>query len=617
MHNYFRIAKYNLFNDVVSTFLVLLTLTATFSLSTTLLIVIFNALRSTHLELQIITIYIIFLLIIFAITYINLYSLYKLSFLRREKYYAKLRIIGTTEKQLLNGIVLENLILSAITILISSLVVKSLISFLTYLSLNSLEILTFINLKHLTNSILLYLISSLLFVVMLVIVLHKIKKYSFSMIIIDALKDKKEFLKRKYIRDRSDNKNIINQYIYMNIMKRSKDISLITIAMILLFSILISSLIFFNTINSSLKSIETRVNNNDLLVKIKNQINDDISNEQRLEFINNINKISNVEDVISLRMNQVLVGMIVNGSDLKRNSGIKVQKNKAIISLNVLSVGDKKFKEISNNKDIVIINNYNGKDILKDNIKEIKICADNGSDYKNSKLDENKCSTYDKFLITKNDEYNYNWLDDNLTIIISDQLYDELHSKYNHFSETNIDDIDGVKYSEIYIKTNDIDKTIHEINNNNLGLNLEIENLYKTKKDLSNSKMALLVAIGILNALIVVSIIINLLNIMFNIVMYRKKEFKILKIFGLKNKDIIKMMFMETSYYLIKSILTGIIIGIIFGYLMCFFLKLFYSNSIFIFSVPILIIGILILLLLIFVYGVIFLMSGEIRKKSI
>ena len=68
--------------------------------------------------------------------------------------------------------------------------------------------------------------------------------------------------------------------------------------MILLFSILISSLIFFNTINSSLKSIETRVNNNDLLVKIKNQINDDISNEQRLEFINNINKISNVEDVI-------------------------------------------------------------------------------------------------------------------------------------------------------------------------------------------------------------------------------------------------------------------------------------------------------------------------------
>lgn len=129
MHNYFRIAKYNLFNDVVSTFLVLLTLTATFSLSTTLLIVIFNALRSTHLELQIITIYIIFLLIIFAITYINLYSLYKLSFLRREKYYAKLRIIGTTEKQLLNGIVLENLILSAITILISSLVVKSLISF--------------------------------------------------------------------------------------------------------------------------------------------------------------------------------------------------------------------------------------------------------------------------------------------------------------------------------------------------------------------------------------------------------------------------------------------------------------------------------------------------------
>lgn len=129
--------------------------------------------------------------------------------------------------------------------------------------------------------------------------------------------------------------------------------------------------------------------------------------------------------------------------------------------------------------------------------------------------------------------------------------------------------------------------------------------------------MALLVAIGILNALIVVSIIINLLNIMFNIVMYRKKEFKILKIFGLKNKDIIKMMFMETSYYLIKSILTGIIIGIIFGYLMCFFLKLFYSNSIFIFSVPILIIGILILLLLIFVYGVIFLMSGEIRKKSI
>lgn len=437
------------------------------------------------------------------------------------------------------------------------------------------------------------------------------------MIIIDALKDKKEFLKRKYIRDRSDNKNIINQYIYMNIMKRSKDISLITIAMILLFSILISSLIFFNTINSSLKSIETRVNNNDLLVKIKNQINDDISNEQRLEFINNINKISNVEDVISLRMNQVLVGMIVNGSDLKRNSGIKVQKNKAIISLNVLSVGDKKFKEISNNKDIVIINNYNGKDILKDNIKEIKICADNGSDYKNSKLDENKCSTYDKFLITKNDEYNYNWLDDNLTIIISDQLYDELHSKYNHFSETNIDDIDEVKYSEIYIKTNDIDKTIHEINNNNLGLNLEIENLYKTKKDLSNSKMALLVAIGILNALIVVSIIINLLNIMFNIVMYRKKEFKILKIFGLKNKDIIKMMFMETSYYLIKSILTGIIIGIIFGYLMCFFLKLFYSNSIFIFSVPILIIGILILLLLIFVYGVIFLMSGEIRKKSI
>lgn len=437
------------------------------------------------------------------------------------------------------------------------------------------------------------------------------------MIIIDALKDKKEFLKRKYIRDRFDNKNIINQYIYMNIMKRSKDISLITIAMILLFSILISSLIFFNTINSSLKSIETRVNNNDLLVKIKNQINDDISNEQRLEFINNINKISNVEDVISLRMNQVLVGMIVNGSDLKRNSGIKVQKNKAIISLNVLSVGDKKFKEISNNKDIVIINNYNGKDILKDNIKEIKICADNGSDYKNSKLDENKCSTYDKFLITKNDEYNYNWLDDNLTIIISDQLYDELHSKYNHFSETNIDDIDGVKYSEIYIKTNDIDKTIHEINNNNLGLNLEIENLYKTKKDLSNSKMALLVAIGILNALIVVSIIINLLNIMFNIVMYRKKEFKILKIFGLKNKDIIKMMFMETSYYLIKSILTGIIIGIIFGYLMCFFLKLFYSNSIFIFSVPILIIGILILLLLIFVYGVIFLMSGEIRKKSI
>jgi putative ABC transport system permease protein len=563
-------------------------------------------------------IYAFILLVIFLIVFINIYSLYSVIFLRREKYYAKLKVIGATEKQIFCGIILENIILLIITVLLSFLIINALMNYITDISLNSLDVLNFVNIRYLSNSIYVYLIPSALFVISLFLVIFKMKKFLSSIVIVEALKSKKEFLNKNNSKEELDGKNIINQYIYMNIKKRRKDALLITLAITLLFSILISSLVFFNIIKYSTKNIETLTANNNLLVKIENKKNNNVTNNQRLEFISDIAGISEVDDIVSFRMNQILLGMILSPNDLKSTTNIKQENNKIIISLNVLSIGDKKFKEISNNKDVIIIDNYNGKSILEKRLSEVILCADYGSDYKNSLIDESKCSTYRNILITDDERYNYNWLDDNLTIIVSDQLFDQLHLNYNYFGETNIDYIDDAKYSDVYIKTSDVTKTIAMIDSfNNLGLNILFEDLNEMKENLRNSKLAILVVVGMINILISISIIINILNIILNIVVYRKKEFLTLRILGMKRKHITKIIFLETAYYLIKGIIMGFLVGISFGYLIYMALKLFFKDSIFIFDIPFAVIFISIICVLIFLYASVLIMSNGIKTRKI
>ncbi len=622
MLNYFRIAKYNIFDNVISTIFTILTLIVSFSLSITLSIITFNTLNNSNSEMPLnfglMIIYAFILLVIFLIVFINIYSLYSVIFLRREKYYAKLKVIGATEKQIFCGIILENIILLIITVLLSFLIINALMNYITDISLNSLDVLNFVNIRYLSNSIYVYLIPSALFVISLFLVIFKMKKFLSSIVIVEALKSKKEFLNKNNSKEELDGKNIINQYIYMNIKKRRKDALLITLAITLLFSILISSLVFFNIIKYSTKNIETLTANNNLLVKIENKKNNNVTNNQRLEFISDIAGISEVDDIVSFRMNQILLGMILSPNDLKSTTNIKQENNKIIISLNVLSIGDKKFKEISNNKDVIIIDNYNGKSILEKRLSEVILCADYGSDYKNSLIDESKCSTYRNILITDDERYNYNWLDDNLTIIVSDQLFDQLHLNYNYFGETNIDYIDDAKYSDVYIKTSDVTKTIAMIDSfNNLGLNILFEDLNEMKENLRNSKLAILVVVGMINILISISIIINILNIILNIVVYRKKEFLTLRILGMKRKHITKIIFLETAYYLIKGIIMGFLVGISFGYLIYMALKLFFKDSIFIFDIPFAVIFISIICVLIFLYASVLIMSNGIKTRKI
>jgi len=217
----------------------------------------------------------------------------------------------------------------------------------------------------------------------------------------------------------------------------------------------------------------------------------------------------------------------------------------------------------------------------------------------NNKYDLKIVKILDEYIQFISSEYN------NLKVIVSTETLKKITNAEN------TDIVHSEEWMSIYIDSNDpykIDKEVEGIEGVT-GTNYE-----DISKEIQNIDLIEKIVIYTFIILIALFSCLNIVNTIFSSIILRKKEFAMLKSIGMSNKQINKMLFLETIFYGLDAIIYGILISLIILYVMYIALI---KTSMFAFYVPI---GNIILCIAIS-YVVIFLATvfakGKIRKQNI
>ena len=144
-----------------------------------------------------------------------------------------------------------------------------------------------------------------------------------------------------------------------------------------------------------------------------------------------------------------------------------------------------------------------------------------------------------------------NWLS-NSYLIISDEMFDKI-AKTNNL--------------DIYYKASNADKLQDELDSYLSGESYNIDNKEENVRIMNN--LFTLIAIFLYGFIIVISLIgiTNIFNTITTNMELRKQEFAMLKSIGMTSKEFKRMIRLESLFMGIKSLLFGILIGIILSYL--------------------------------------------------
>lgn len=288
---------------------------------------------------------------------------------------------------------------------------------------------------------------------------------------------------------------------------------------------------------------------------------DALSNYDQIE---NITKLEGIKDYSVIRTSMLETNLKYTNDAVKYNSyDSNEAKNK---TLTVLSVGEKEYKKYIDklnldykkvkNKGILINNDIIN--IIEDNeakkvsysIFDIKI-----GDIINSKImfeETEKDFDIEIAKVTDIRPMGYENYHSDAILIVSDEVMDTLPKRDQISIFINCDNPDTLQ--------DEITKMLANFDN------YSIANIDSTFKSMNN--IYLIVAIFLYGFIIVIALIgvTNIFNTITTNIELRKSEFAMLKSIGMTNHEFNRMIFLESFFYCIKSLLIGLPIGIAISY---------------------------------------------------
>lgn len=288
---------------------------------------------------------------------------------------------------------------------------------------------------------------------------------------------------------------------------------------------------------------------------------DALSNYDQIE---NITKLEGIKDYSVIRTSMLEANLKYTNDAVKYNSyDGNEAKNK---TLAVLSVGEKEYKKYVDKLNLdyekvknkgILINNDIIKIIEDDEAKKVSysIFDIKIGDIINSKImieETEKDFDIEIAKVTDIRPMGYENYYNDAILIVSDEVMDTLPKRDQISIFINCDNPDTLQ--------DEITKMLANFDN------YSIENIDSTFKSMNN--IYLIVAIFLYGFIIVIALIgvTNIFNTITTNIELRKSEFAMLKSIGMTNHEFNRMIFLESFFYCIKSLLIGLPIGIAISY---------------------------------------------------
>ena len=288
---------------------------------------------------------------------------------------------------------------------------------------------------------------------------------------------------------------------------------------------------------------------------------DALSNYDQIE---NITKLEGIKDYSVIRTSMLEANLKYTNDAVKYNSyDGNEAKNK---TLAVLSVGEKEYKKYVDKLNLdyekvknkgILINNDIIKIIEDDEAKKVSysIFDIKIGDIINSKImieETEKDFDIEIAKVTDIRPMGYENYYNDAILIVSDEVMDTLPKRDQISIFINCDNPDTLQ--------DEITKMLANFDN------YSIENIDSTFKSMNN--IYLIVAIFLYGFIIVIALIgvTNIFNTITTNIELRRSEFAMLKSIGMTNHEFNRMIFLESFFYCIKSLLIGLPIGIAISY---------------------------------------------------
>lgn len=490
---------------------------------------------------------------------------FDISITEKIRQYGMLRSIGATKRQIKKNVYYEALILSFIGIplgiilgLLATLILVIVSNYLLSISFDDNFKLTF------TLSFLSILFSILLGFITIYLSAFKSAKKASKITPITAIRNNEEI---KIKKNKIKTPKIINLLFkiggvisYKNLKRSRKKYRTTVISIVV-------SIIVYLAVNSFI-SIAFQFINYELPTDEYNISITYKENNKNKNIDNKIKNISKIENVINYSNIKYIDYSITNPKYNKEYFNIyKTIKEKSYYHLEILIVNKSEFERYAN--EIGIDKNNNQQGILVNTIYDYYIDDKNTS----------KIRQLEVFNYKKGDIINGNiLLDDNL-INFSFEIScitsktpigysNNIYSPIIVISEENKNIItDTERYNDIYINSNNSDKTYDELKVLFQENDINIQNIDEQVR--TTKSFYILIAIFLYGFITVIALIgiTNIFNTITTNMKLRQREFATLRCIGMTNKEFNRMIRLETLFYTSKSLLIGLPIGIILTYI--------------------------------------------------
>lgn len=501
------------------------------------------------------SIFIIVLIVISLFSIMIIKNSFEISLLNRKQYFATLRSIGTSKNMIIKMILYETFYLSLISIplgfissyLISSTLMNSINKLM--IEINTISYHTTIYPEYMIITIIFIIITIIYSAIKPIININNIS-------IIESIKGNKSYKITKYKEDYPLIRKIFKvkgEYAYKTIKRNGIKFNIIVNSLIvsMLLFITLSGFINFIYQNNKIDLFDDY----DISIGYVNNINEDkILNE--IKNINNIDYI-NIYKSINLTFNV--------DNKVLTNTAINYYQNYNYKTINLVGLEETNYnallKNIGLKENTPIVYNYDTyyeNDNLKkelwfnENIQKIDIC-----NYQDN-IVSNCYYTFNNIYLI-DDTYNY--IDnDSLTIVIPLSEYNKFMKVFKLYGNNLLYEI--ADRMNIKINTNDfieIDSNINNIFNKYPDIEYSYQNykLDNYEEYLTSKKIELI--INYIMIFIIIITIVSIINTISTNLLSREKEFLILRSIGLEKKGINKILFIESIFISLKTILYGIL----------------------------------------------------------
>lgn len=362
---------------------------------------------------------------------------------------------------------------------------------------------------------------------------------------------------------------------YKNIKRNKKKYRTTIVSIVMSVSVYIALSYFINTAFDVVKMEKGEYTYNLVYTSYTTDYNTNFNN------VLNFSKHDTVKKYSIIRMS-TFTGKFKESKDFKKYSSSSMESEEFTPSLNsvtVISVGKKEYLRYISKLGL----NYN-------NVKDKGILIDNDMGYDTEKklnvsynMTDNKKGDVINFTSMKGDKtfdmelssvtnirpFGYENIYGSLVIVVSDEYMDTL---------------DKIEAVSLYVESTDSDKLQSDIDK----MCKDTEGCYVNNIDADVKQMKSLytvIAIFLYGFISVISLIgiTNIFNTITTNMALRKREFATLKSIGMTSKEFNRMIFLESFFYIFKSLLIGIPIGVLLSY---FIFKGLSNQVLFSYKVP-------------------------------